>query len=177
MARRTIDWEAARADYEVVGLDQSSVARKYEVSRRAVQKQIEAHGWRRNVSAQIERRVAAKVAGVVAGATSEKVEQAIEAEVDRRASILLRHQRQWDEHEKLLDLAIARKDFEMAKLAKITAETIGIRQAAQRKAYGLDKPAETGDSSLTNLLGSVEKAMDYRRQLKLEEMPVQGAAE
>lgn len=134
---RNIDWEAIRAEYEV-GATQSELSRKYSVSRKAIQKHIEADGWSQDVEPAIQRKVAEKVAGVVAGCDPKKKADAIDAEATRRADVTNRHRDEWDEHKSLVDTAIGMKNFETAKLAKITAETLKIRQEGERKAWGLD---------------------------------------
>ena len=70
---------------------------------------------------------------------------AIDAAPDPRADVQRRHRAEWVEHKALVDAAVADSDFEKARLAKILAETIRIRQDGERKAWGLDKPAESGD--------------------------------
>lgn len=62
--------------------------------------------------------------------------------VDARAEVIARHRAEWQQHTRLLDDAIRETDFEKAKIAKITAETIAIRQAGERKAWGLDAYTE-----------------------------------
>lgn len=63
---------------------------------------------------------------------------AAERAIDVRVEVIVRHRTEWQQHKLLLDEAIRDADFEKAKLAKITAETIAIRQSGERKAWGLD---------------------------------------
>lgn len=136
MARK-IDWDAIRAEYEA-GASQASLAKKHGVSRGAIQKHIAAEGWTQDLEPAIQRKVAEKVAGVVAGCDPKKKAQALDAEATRRADVVQRHRDEWEEHKHIVDAAIGTKDFESAKLAKITAETLKIRQEAERKAWGID---------------------------------------
>jgi hypothetical protein len=138
MARH--DWETIRAEYEA-GASQSELSRKFAVSRTAIQKHIEAEGWSQDIEPILQRKVAEKVAGVVAGCNPQKKAEALDAAADRRAAVEIRHQAEWDDHKALLQAAITRKDFEAAKLAKITAETLKIRQEGERKAWRLDVQA------------------------------------
>lgn len=55
-----------------------------------------------------------------------------------RAEINDRHRKEWNAARQLSYEAIKNKDFERAKLAKITSETIRIIQDGERKAWGLD---------------------------------------
>ncbi len=74
----------------------------------------------------------------------------IETAVDMRARIIDRHRRELSVPRTLVAEALAirktdhAKAFELAKLAKITSETIKIVQDAERKAWGLD-PQNSGD--------------------------------
>jgi len=146
-------WAAARADYEI-GASLNAVAERHHVSRAAVQKKAKAEGWTQDVEPLIRQKVAEKVAGIVAGGDPEKKAAAIDAEAMRRAAVVERHKQEWDDHLRIINDAIARNDFETAKLAKITSETIRIRQDGERKAWGLDAtevpfdPRKLSDSEL-----------------------------
>lgn len=158
---RNYDWETIRAEYEA-GASQSELSRKYKVSRTAIQKHIEAEGWTQDVEPVIQRKVAEKVAGVVAGCNPKKLAEAIDAEALRRADVVNRHRAEWDEHKGLVDRAIGMEDFDMAKLAKITAETLKIRQEGERKAWQLqDAPAKVEHSGGIDVKSaSVEELTD-----------------
>jgi len=136
--KRSIDWETIRAEYET-GATQSMLSRQHGVSRTAIQKHIEAEGWSQDVEPVIQRKVAEKVAGIVAGCNPKKKAAALDAEAGRRADVVQRHRDEWEEHKDIVDTAIGTKDFEAAKLAKITAETLKIRQEAERKAWAIDQ--------------------------------------
>lgn len=135
--RRKIDWEVIRAEYET-GATQSELSRRHGVSRTAIQKHIEAEGWTQDVEPALQRKVAEKVAGVVAGCNPQKKAEALDAEASRRADVVQRHRDEWEEHKQIVDKAVGARDFEAAKLAKITAETLKIRQEAERKAWSID---------------------------------------
>lgn len=137
VTRKRIDWDQVRAEYET-GATQSDLSRRYGVSRTAIQKHIEAEGWAQDVEPAIQRRVAEKVAGVVAGCNPQKKAEALDVEASRRADVIQRHRDEWEEHKGLVDSAIGAQDFDAAKLAKITAETLKIRQEAERKAWNID---------------------------------------
>lgn len=141
MPRLSVDtWAQIRYRYEA-GETVSALSRHFGVTRAAIQKQAAKQGWTQDVEPVIRRMVAEKVAGVVAGATSEKKAEAMAAEAERRMAVVDRHRREWDEHQQLIQDAIANGDFEAAKLAKITAETVRIRQDGERKAWSLDDSA------------------------------------
>lgn len=90
-----------------------------------------------DVTASINRLAEAKVAGVVAGCNPQKKAEAIDRAAEQKAAVIRRHKEEWDRHKAIMDAALADGDFDRAKLAKITAETINIRQAGERKAWGI----------------------------------------
>lgn len=138
MGRRAdVDWEVIRAEYEA-GSSQVALSKKHGVSRKAIQNHIAAEGWAQDVAPVIQRKVAEKVAGVVAGCSPEKKAAALDSAAERTAAVVTRHRDEWESHKQLLNSAINEKDFGKAKLAKITAETLKIRQDGERKAWGLD---------------------------------------
>ena len=96
-----------------------------------------------DVSGAINRLTEAKVAGVVAGCNPKKKAQALAKAADAKAAVIQRHKDEWDRHQKIIDEALAAGDFERAKLAKITAETIKIRPEGERKAWGIVERNET----------------------------------
>jgi hypothetical protein len=170
-----IDWDRARADYEVLRKTQSEVARKYNVSRKAVQNHIENPNqpggpWRQDVGEDISRAVADKVAGItpVSAASPEARALAIDEEATRRAAVELRHRDEWDQHAKLVNEVLngeedpgptvgtdgkaipfrSRKRWNQALLAKISAEMLMIKQAGERRAWRLDQSDNAGSPAL-----------------------------
>lgn len=137
------DWETIRAEYEA-GASQSDLAKRHGVSRKAIQKHIQAESWMQDVSGAINRLTEAKVAGVVAGCDPKKKAEALDRAADAKAAVIARHKAEWDEHKRIIDDALRDKgDFEKAKLAKITAETLKIRQEGERKAWGIQEVPQT----------------------------------
>ena len=126
--------ESIRAEYEV-GASQSDLSKRYGVSRTAIQKRIRAEGWVQDISGTVNRMAEAKVAGVVAGCNPQKKAEALDRAAEAKAAVITRHQREWDRHQSIMDEALSEGSFDKAKLAKITAETIKIRQEGERKAW------------------------------------------
>lgn len=56
---------------------------------------------------------------------------------EARAAVITRHQREWDRHQGLVEEALSEGSLDKARLAKLAAETIRIRQEAERKAWGI----------------------------------------
>lgn len=75
---------------------------------------------------------------------------------DLRAAILDRHRFEWGTVGALVNEAQARREgdpvdaFNRMKLAKITAETISLRQAGERKAWGMDAQGIADMSKMTD---------------------------
>ncbi len=136
------DWETIRAEYEV-GASQSELAKRHGVSRKAIQKHITAEGWAQDISGTLDRLTEAKVAGVVAGCDPKKKAAALDRAADAKAAVIMRHKEEWEQHQQLIRAAVENGDFDAAKLAKITAETIKIRQEGERKAWGITDKGET----------------------------------
>lgn len=61
--------------------------------------------------------------------------------VDVRAAVLDRHRKEWSAPRKLIYEAVQKRDFELAKLAKIAGETLQIVQVGECRAFGLDHQA------------------------------------
>ena len=136
------DWETIRAEYEA-GASQSTLSKKHGVSRTAIQRRISSEGWVQDISQTVNRLTEAKVAGVVAGCNPKKKAEALNAAAEQKAAVINRHREEWTRHQAIIDEAIASNDFERAKLAKITAETLKIRQEGERKAWGIQDKTET----------------------------------
>lgn len=59
-----------------------------------------------------------------------------------KAAVLARHRTEWERHGALMDEVLDGGDPERAKLAKLVAETLKIRQEAERRAWGIQDKAE-----------------------------------
>lgn len=141
MSNPRYDWETIRAEYEA-GATQADLARRHGVTRKAIQKHIRAEGWMQDVSSVINRLVDAKVVGIVAGCDPKKKAEALDRAADAKAAVMMRHKEEWTRHQTLIDDALKAGDFNKAKLAKITAETLKIRQEGERKAWGIKETPE-----------------------------------
>lgn len=59
----------------------------------------------------------------------------------QKAAVLARHRQEWNDHLDLWWDAHHGRNVELAKLAKLQAETLRLRQSDERKAWGLDDVA------------------------------------
>ena len=139
--RRQYDWEAIRAEYEA-GATMGELSRKHGVSKPAISKRAKTEGWIQDASEAVARLADAKVNGLVNTVNPKKRAEAVDQAADRRAAVINRHREEWVRHQAIIDKAIAENDFERAKLAKITAETLKIRQEGERKAWGIQDKTE-----------------------------------
>lgn len=83
--------------------------------------------------------------GVAAAEAAREV--AADFAVDVRAQVLDRHRKEWAAPRKIAYEAVQKSDFERAKLAKITSETLTLIQAGECRAYGISAAAREGDGS------------------------------
>lgn len=72
-------------------------------------------------------------------------EVAVEHAVAVRGAVLDRHRKEWSAPRKLIYEAVQKRDFELAKLAKITGETLQIVQVGECRAFGLNHDARGAD--------------------------------
>ena len=128
------------------------VADPKELARRAADRADKAMAREaaREAAKVVAERVASEaVDGVKARAVEAEVErrdQTADLAVDMRARILERHRKELDAPRNIMYAAIREGNFEKAKLAKITSETVKILQDAERKAWNLDAENEGGAS-------------------------------
>ncbi|WP_303237686.1 hypothetical protein [uncultured Bilophila sp.] len=147
--RQRYDWETIRAEYEA-GSSMGRLSEKHGVDKAAISRRAKKEAWTQDVVGAVDRVVDAKVNGIVNTADPEKKAAAIRAAADRKVAVINRHREEWERHHELIVEAVTNKDFDTAKLAKITAETLKIRQEAERKAWGIrDVDAQPDGGALT----------------------------
>ena len=86
--------------------------------------------------------------------TTEQRNQAVAETTDKiaadlRADVVDRHRREWQAPRQISYEAIKERNFEKAKLAKITAETLMLIQNGERRAWGMDKTDKPGEGENT----------------------------
>lgn len=155
-------YAAARIIYESVpGMSYAKLADQTGISERSLEEKSRKEGWKKspllpdkNMTEQAQAvadQYAGKLAeyGPEAGAQQKHeamVQTAQEFAVAERAKILDRHRREWGAVRNLLYDSVKGRQFaDISKLAKISAETLAIIQANERKAWGLkDEEQPTG---------------------------------
>lgn len=158
------DWETIRAEFET-GATMGELSRRYGVSKAAISKRAGAEGWVQDVSGVVNRRAEAKVNGLVNTVNPKKKAEAIERAADAQAAVRLRHREEWALHGVLCARVMEKAGdgrtppaevFEYAKLSKIIAETLKIRQDGERKAHGISDKVE------------MEPAVPVRAEVRLD---------
>jgi hypothetical protein len=179
-----VDWVRARAYYES-GHSQGETARRFKVSRTAVGNHLEAEGWTHDVSQSLRQATEAKIAGILPGGNPVKTAAAIDEEAERRAAVILEHRKEWQIVGAMRNEAITKsrtdisEGFEAQKMAKITAEVTAIKQACERKAWGIDVTAAGADAAKSNDARQLSDAdidrliVKYERQREDEAATVQ----
>lgn len=136
------DWETIRAEYEA-GSTMGELSRKHGVDKAAISRKAKKEAWLADLSEVVNKRAEAKVNGLVNAVDPKKKAEAVDRAADAKAAVIMRHKEEWEQHQQLIRQAVESGDFDAAKLAKITAETIKIRQEGERKAWGIQDKAET----------------------------------
>lgn len=136
-------WQQIRAERET-GASFGDLAARYDVTKSAIVKRAKAEAWGdgTDVQAEIRRRAIAKVTAKFTGDRTKKRE-VIEAAADSAADLIARQRKDWEEHR--LKYGQLQTDFELAKLAKISAEMLMIRQKGERLAWGLEDNQQTAE--------------------------------
>jgi hypothetical protein len=137
-------WADIRAEREA-GESFDALAKRFGVSKTAIIKRSKLEGWGNgeDVAEIIRRKVTEKVTGVVTDGDLKKRVASIEAAAEKGASVLRTHQAEWEAHRQRF--GSAPEDFELGKLAKISAEMLRIRQEGERRAWGLDSWQSQGE--------------------------------
>lgn len=153
---------AARALYEgTPGMTMKQLSVETGITKGSLERQSKLDGWKKNYVSTSHGQMTerAQAAADAYGAKVSEggpdlsedqrgiaVEETIaEVAIDQRAQLIDRHRREWAAPRKLAYEAMQSRDFEKAKLAKISSETLQIIQANERKAWGVlagdeDKP-------------------------------------
>lgn len=126
------------------------LSRRHGADKAAISRRAKKEGWAQTMTGAAERAVDAKVNGIVNTLDPEKRAAAIASAADEKASVILRHREEWDGQGRLIAEAVEGRDMEAVKLAKLVAETLKIRQEAERKAWGIrDVDAQPDGGALT----------------------------
>lgn len=138
---RRYDWETIRAEYEA-GASMGELSRRHGVDKAAISRRAKKEAWLQDISETVNRLTEAKVNGLVNTVDPKKKAAALSRAADAKASVIFRHQEEWVSHKAIISEALDEGDFDKAKLAKITAETLKIRQEGERRAWGIRDAAE-----------------------------------
>lgn len=135
------DWDVIRSDY-LSGVSQIELSRRYNISRASIQRKIKAEKWQ-DILDDVNNLAIARADGIDKIDDAQKIHDAINRAADEKVRVIQRHRAAWPVIKELNNAAVAKHDFEAAKLAKITAETEKIIQEGERKAWGIVDDAKT----------------------------------
>lgn len=93
-------------------------------------------------------------------------EVAVQHAVNLRAQIINRHRTEWSVPRRLAYEAVKGSDWEKAKMAKIVAETLGMVQAGESRAWGITAEAKGADGGAVVVI---------ERDGEVSEVPADGA--
>ncbi|EMD0638823.1 hypothetical protein VPZ60_004239 [Salmonella enterica] len=136
---------AARALYEAHPKKPlREIAEETGISLPTLKRYCSAGKWRKARMSDVERLQESYKEKLPPNPTQEErqaVSDAVVAEqvINERKRLLDRHKKEWDYPRKLAYQAIQSKNFDTAKLAKISSETLRNIQDMERKAWGIDK--------------------------------------
>lgn len=140
------DWEAIRAEYEA-GASMGELSRLHGASKAAISLRAKKEAWLQDVSGAVDRLAEAKVNGILNTVNPKKKAEAVDRAAEEKSAVIFRHREEWAAHQAHILEALEQGDFDKAKLAKITAETLKIRQEGERKAWGIRDTAEEAASA------------------------------
>ncbi len=121
------------------------LAGKHGVSKSAIAKRAKKKGWQRGITAKALAMARAKQ-GQQVDMLSTKKEQAISAYSDKLFRIMEKHKTAWENVDRMIKQAIIFDEngtvidtnFDLSKSAKITSETLAIKQKNERQAWGIE---------------------------------------
>ena len=61
-------------------------------------------------------------------------------------AVLERHRDEWRRHRRLVDAVMESVDYDQARVVKLLAETLRLRQEGERRAWGLDNRTDAGNA-------------------------------
>lgn len=158
-------YAAARVLYESTpGMTMKAVAEETGIGKSTLERRANEEGWKKNYAAKALPPMT-DAAHAIADRYNGKLEEygpeitdqqrqdvvadtVVEVALDLRGQLLERHRKEWAAPRKLAYEAMQRRDFELAKLAKISSETLKIVQDGERKAWGIDR-GEGDDKKMT----------------------------
>lgn len=147
--RAPVDWEAVERDYRTAKFTQRELATKYGVTHAAVQKQIKARGWTKDLALQIKQathaRLVAELVDNEVAKGSQAVADTVLAAAEANTQIVLKHRR-W--------------------LATLTKDAQFLRQRVIELAAGVDdlKDVTTAIGAVESLARTTKTLIDKERQ-------------
>ena len=149
MRTHRYDWGTIRAEHEA-GSSMAELSGRHGVDKAVISRRAKKEGWIQVGAKPVDRAAYAESGGTADPLDAQEKAAAITPAVDEKATVIIRHREEWDGQGRLIAEAAECRDMETAKLAKLVAETLKIRQEAERKAWGIrDVDAQPDGGVLT----------------------------
>lgn len=144
-----IPWDEVKLAYET-GFPIKKLAEKYNISESTIKSKAKLNDWSIDAATAVIARSEAKLAGLADPAeTIEAQRAAVDEAVDARTAVVALHRAEWKKHREWTETIKTDDDIGEYRKAKLAAETIKMRQAGERVAWGFEEAAVGGPISIS----------------------------
>jgi hypothetical protein len=179
-----IDWASVHIEFRAGVLSVRELGRKYRVSHTAIAKQAKAHGWKRDLTEAVRRRVSTAVATVNAPGNRRSDHEIVEEWATAVTEVVKLHRRDIAEGRALVSVMLTqlRRALGKGDTSALPSHAACMRDlstaltklvALERQAYNVDPRAQPDDGTVEALVAQFEAA----RASGLLAEPIDGAAE
>lgn len=142
-------WDEVKLAYET-GFPLKKLAEKYNISESTIKAKAKLNNWSIDAATAVTKKAEERLAGLPDSAeTVEKQKEIIEKAADEKAGIILAHRAEWRKHREWTETIKKDDDIGEYRKAKLAAETIKLRQAGERAAWGFEDVALGGPVSIS----------------------------
>jgi len=149
LSRKDIPWDEIELSFST-GFPIKKIAERYGISESTIKSKAKLNNWSIDAATAVIARSEAKLAGLADPAeTIEKQKEAVDAAVDARTAVVALHRAEWKKHREWTETIRKEDDIAEYRKAKLAAETIKLRQAGERVAWGFEEAAVGGPISIS----------------------------
>lgn len=142
-------WDDIKLAYET-GFPVERLAERYSISVSTIKNKAKLNDWSIDAATTVAKKAEARLAGLPDPAeTVEKQREVVEKAADEKAGIILAHRAEWRKHREWTETINKDDDIGEYRKAKLAAETIKLRQAGERAAWGFEDVALGGPISIS----------------------------
>jgi len=174
--RKTYDWEAIEREYRAGQLSIREIARQHGCSAPAITQRAKRHGWRRDLTAEVRKRVNANLVNANINTSNATDEEIIKETADQGAQVIHLHRKDIAALRELEASLIREMQEEPTKLwigqyqGEIVEKVVGLtaseraqaannlanvqhkRIALERQAFNLDEPEDEGKERVLKVI-------------------------